>query len=74
MQLPVRQTAGREVQLNKILARAKSLQPQKWPPESVIDLTCESDNDDNTVVSLHSKREGGLKSYKSNAVPLIGSF
>jgi hypothetical protein len=43
---------GDLLSVKKILAGAENRQPQKWPPESVIDLTYESDNgDDNTVVS-----------------------
>jgi hypothetical protein len=61
--------------IKKILASAKSLQPQKWTPESVIDLNYESDdNDDNTAVSPHRKRAGGLESHKANAAPSMGSF
>jgi hypothetical protein len=46
---------GDLLSVKKILAGAENRQPQKWPPESVIDLTYESDNgDDNTVVSPSS--------------------
>ena len=46
---------GDLLSVKKVLAGAENRQPQKWPPESVIDLTYESDNgDDNTVVSPSS--------------------
>lgn len=43
--------------VKKIMARVERVHPQTWPPESVIDLTGESD-DDVTEVSLHRKYLG----------------
>lgn len=54
--------------VKKILAHAKRVQPQTWPPESVIDLTGESDDND-TVVSLHRKHPSSSVSHKANTLP-----
>jgi len=59
--------------VKKILAHAKRVQPQTWPPESVINLAGESDDND-TAVSLHRKHPGSSVSHKANALPPIGYF
>jgi hypothetical protein len=51
----------------KILARSRRVQPQTWSPGSVIDLTCDSDDDD-AELSWYRKHPGGWASYKADSL------